>query len=111
MPRIKTPKKFNFWTNLGVFSIIAPWLIGAILIGQSIEKVNLMMFVQFAWFVGMCVVLIYWLVQRKKGFVCPDCKTPIPDTLENSGEDGEPIMHYCKKCDVLWHTGKIPLSG
>ena len=111
MPVIKTPKKFNFRTNLGLFLILLPWFVGTVLIAENINMSNLMLLIQILWFAAMCVALIYWLVQRKKDFVCPDCGTPVPETVKNSGTDGEPIMHYCKKCDVLWHMGNIPSSG
>ena len=110
MPTIKTPKKYNLTTNLGFLYIVIPWLLVAALIAYSMGNTTAMKFVQLVWFVFVGGFLVYWVYRRQKDFICPQCKTTIPDTVENSGEDGEPILHYCKNCDVLWHTGNIPTS-
>ena len=43
--------------------------------------------------------------QRREAHRCPECQGELPSALENSTEDGEPILHHCKKCEILWFAG------
>lgn len=108
MTIIKSPDKYNSITNVGYLSIVIPWLLIAALIANIMGNTTTMIVIQFVWFIIVGGFLVYWVYRRQKDFICPECKTPIPETVENSGKDGEPILHHCKKCDVLWHTGNIP---
>lgn len=110
MTIVKTPKAYNFRTNLSNITIILSWFVVTLIVINSIDNSTIMKVILFITFIILVAVLFWYSLKRKKGFICPECKAAIPESVKNSGEAGEPIMHYCKKCDILWHTSNIPSS-
>jgi hypothetical protein len=110
MPKVKTPKLYNLREQINIGSIILAWVIVSLIIINTIENQTYMKVTLFIAFIIMVPLLFWQGLRIKRSFICPDCKTPIPETVKTSGEPGEPIMHYCKKCDTLWHTGNVPSS-
>lgn len=54
-----------------------------------------------------------WKADRKKreARVCPQCQAPLPPPLETSAhDDGQPILHHCEKCEILWFAGSTRSS-
>jgi len=108
MPQVKTPTAHNLREHIGAGFILLLWAVISVVIINTIDNQQYMKISLLLVFLVMVFLLAWHLFKSKKAFVCPDCKSPIPETVKTSGKPGEPIMHYCKKCDVLWHTGNIP---
>jgi hypothetical protein len=43
--------------------------------------------------------------RQRDAHVCLECQSPLPPSLQNSMEYGEPILHHCEKCEILWFVG------
>ncbi len=48
--------------------------------------------------------------QKREARACLECQSPLPPPLQSSMEDGEPILHHCKKCEILWFAGSTSSS-
>jgi len=70
--------------------------------------------VAFICFIGLIILIVKVGVKNHKPFICKECGESIKDTVERKGTintDPEPIMYYCKKCDILWHVGNTLPPG
>lgn len=41
----------------------------------------------------------------QSNFQCPDCKTPISDSVDHDEKYDLPFLFHCKGCDILWYVG------
>jgi len=80
----------------GAVSVAAFVLIDARLVAVGVASLALLPF---------CIVLWRAGQRERDARVCPECRGPLPPPLENSAEDGEPILHHCKPCGILWFAG------
>ena len=108
MTTVKTPSEFNLKVNSSVIIIVVLWLAGSLIITNVLVEGDMMKGILFGWFLFMMGAMFWYSRKSDTTFVCPDCNTPIPETVERSDEPDEPAMHYCKKCDVMWRTGNLP---
>lgn len=115
MPRVKTAKAFRTAWNvkaIGAFVLLAFLVSGIYFVlppGASRGSIAFFIFVFFV----LCAVPFR---KRIKSIVwppldCPDCNARIHQPLENSGEEGEPVLYLCKHCDVLWFAGHTASSS
>lgn len=75
---------------------------------ESISK----LLVALICFIGLIIIIVKVGVKNHEPFKCKECGETINNTVDRKGiinVDPEPIMYYCKKCDILWHVGnKLP---
>ena len=80
----------------GIGSVAAFVLIDDRLVAVGVASVALLPF---------CVLLLRAGPRERDTKVCPECRGPLPPPLENSPEEGEPILHHCRPCGILWFAG------
>jgi hypothetical protein len=61
--------------------------------------------VSFLLFLPFIYLLCKGGKQKREARVCLECQNPLPSPLQNSMASGEPILHHCKKCEILWFAG------
>ena len=84
----------------GIVSLVA-FIFLAKLAAAGVSFLLLLPFIYLLWKAG---------TQKREARVCLECEGPLPPPLPNSTEDGEPILHHCQKCEILWFAGSTSSS-
>ncbi len=108
----KPPVVLSVYSNLTffVFSILSLFLgwyfneivgvtcgfVGLVLLMVSIKKDH----------VRQGVKLKDYTRQLSHNFHCLECNNHLGEHLEHGRVEGAPILYHCKKCEIIWFTGK-----
>ena len=80
----------------GIVSVAAFALLGDRLVAVGVSSLALLPFGIVLWRAGP---------RERDAKACPECGCPLPPPLENGIHDGEPILHHCRPCGILWFAG------
>jgi hypothetical protein len=85
----------------GIASVVAFVLLEDRAVAAGVSFLLLLPFIYLLWKAGK---------HKREARICPACQSPLPAPLQNSIEDGEPILHHCTKCEILWFAGSTSSS-
>lgn len=85
----------------GIASVVTFLLLENRVAADGVSFLLLLPFIYLLWKAGK---------QKREARACLECQSPLTPPLQNSMEDGEPILNHCKKCEILWFAGSTSSS-
>lgn len=111
MPKVMVPRKHTKFYNAYSTIIVLMWVFVGFYFGAFDNDSELPGEIRFLYFAVIFILLSVFSWLRKVEFKCPSCGTSIPKPVDEYVKGGDPIYHYCKKCDVLWHVDNEVVDG